>query len=123
VSENMFRIDVLPFGLFETDHEGKVIHYRPGKKDQPYFVKQSLIGLNLLHDVSDLFCSQEFRSRFDRFRFSGMPADGFSLDVRKNGMGTSVRVLLGKVCRNNQLDRIAKIFIKVSPADNHPSSL
>jgi hypothetical protein len=111
----MFRIDALPFGLFETDHEGTVIHYRPGKKDQPYFVKQSLIGLSLLHDVSDLFRSQEFRSRFDQFRRNAMPADSFSLNVRKNEMGTSVRVLLGKICRNNQFDRIARIFIKVSP--------
>lgn len=73
------RATRIPFGLFELDDAGKVVHHSPQPQSEPVERAQSIIGQNFFDDIVPVSPVLDFKSRFLRFMAIGDSAQRFTI--------------------------------------------
>jgi hypothetical protein len=109
-----FAGDGVPIGLFETDTEGWIVRFIPEGRDLSIFAGQHFVGRNLATEVSKLFSSEQFSSKYEQFCNSWNSADNFLMIHETGSLKISVRILLGKVPDRLRPGRVSKILVAVN---------
>lgn len=88
---------ILPFGLWEMDAAGTVLHYEPPRGEPPPFHPPEVIGKNFFGDVMPAARVEELRERLAGFASGHAPAQSLDLTLPGAEGGVRARILLGRL--------------------------
>ena len=92
-------VDV-PFGLWELNPAGTVLHYEPERGGGPCFRHRDVVGRSFLGDVVPAGMSPGFAEMLGQFVAGSAPAGGFDFTFETEpGVYVRARVLLGRLRR------------------------
>lgn len=107
---------ILPFGLWEMDAAGTVLHYEPPGGERAPFHPPEVVGKNFFVGVMPAARGEELRERFASFLSGHAPA--YSLDLTLPGEEGDVRarILLGRLHDRFAADAAGSILVHVRRA-------
>ena len=86
-----------PFGLWELDASGAVLHYEPEAGESSTFRPAEVIGTNFFGGVIPAGQAREFEAHFKGFVSGPAPAHSFAFIMRFGQHSLRTRVLMGRV--------------------------
>ncbi len=90
----------VPFGLWELNPAGTVLHYEPERGGGPYFRPPDVVGRSFLGDLVPAGMSPGLAEALGQFVAGSDPAGGFDFTFETGpGVYVRARVLLGRLRR------------------------
>lgn len=106
----------LPFGLLELDASGKVLYFKPDRKEPPGPVDADLIGRNFFSDIPAVAEAKEFQDHLHSFRRNHAPADSFTYTFPSEQGFVRAKVLLARIHEQSTLGNVESILIHIREA-------
>ena len=100
-------------GLFELDHDGKVLYYRTESSDMPL----DMTGYNFYDEVAHFDNVDEFRRCVTEFTRGGKAADSFDFDCHYEGCDHPVRVLLARIREHLNRNNTKSVLVHIRPGE------
>ncbi|HEX7316493.1 MAG TPA: hypothetical protein VF297_21500 [Pyrinomonadaceae bacterium] len=102
--------------LFELDASGKVLYFKPEKKEASDAEVAELVGLNFFTDVPAVAGAEELRERFHGFRRGHAPAGSFIYNFPAEHWGGRAKVMLARVHEQSVLGNVDSILVDIREA-------
>lgn len=105
----------IPFGMFELDATGVVVHYSPAseeKRDEP---NNAIVGKNFFEHLISIAQVEELKSRFLKFMADGDSVERFSLSFPFNQESVKVQIVMARLIERTDKGRERFALIRLMP--------
>lgn len=105
----------IPFGLFELDSAGTVIHYSPRKSDEVNIQKENVIGRNFFDELLTLTEASSLKNRFHTFMAEGNSVERFTVNFPFMRGSIKVQIVMAHVTEQSENGRKQFALIRLTP--------
>jgi photoactive yellow protein len=113
VSDN--EISSIPFGMFELDAAGVVIHYSPVSEEKRERVASGIVGRNFFDDIVSAPQVGELKSRFQAFMTQGTSVERFSLSFPHNQSSIKVQIVMAHLIEKSEKGSERFAIVRLMP--------
>jgi hypothetical protein len=106
----------LPFGLLALDTSGRVLYFKPDRKESPVPAETDLVGRNFFADIPVVAEAKEFQARLHSFRRNHAPADSLIYTFTSEHGSVRAKVLLARIHEQSTLGNVESILIHIREA-------
>src|SRR5215210_5453196 len=87
----------IPFGMYELDAAGIVIHYSPAAETKRDALAGKIVGKNFFDDLVAIAQVEELKGRFLAFMADGDSVERFSLSFPLNQESVKVQIVMAHI--------------------------
>jgi photoactive yellow protein len=113
VSDNNFLR--IPFGMFELDATGVVIHYSPASEEKRDGLVNAMVGKNFFDHLISIAQVEELKRRFLTFMADGDSVERFSLSFPFNHESVKVQIVMAHLIERTERGRERFALIRLMP--------
>jgi photoactive yellow protein len=113
VSDN--EVLQIPFGMFELDAAGTVIHYSPALEEKADAPARGIVGKNFFTDLVAISQVEELKGRFHNFMADGDSVERFSLNFPYNQESVKVQIVMAHIIEKSEKGRERFALIRLMP--------
>jgi photoactive yellow protein len=113
VSDN--ENSIIPFGMFELNAEGTVVHYSPATEERSHALSGRVVGRNFFDDLFPTSQVEEFKSRFHIFMADGTSVERFTLSFPHNREGIKIQVVMAHLSEKTEKGHERFALIRLMP--------
>jgi photoactive yellow protein len=121
VSDN--EITTIPFGMFELNAAGVVVHYSPKSEDERDALQNNIVGRNFFDEVVAISQVEELKSRFLNFMADGTSVERFTVSFPYNQNNVKVQIVMAHVSEKSENGRERFALLRVMPETYSSASL
>ena len=118
---NMPTHSPIPFGLFELDQAGTVIHYSAPTEKDGGDAHEGIVGRDFFREVAPAAELKELKSRFLRFMTFGDAVERFSISFPLNREVIKVQIVLARITEHSDGEDKRLALVRIMP-DGQSSS-
>lgn len=112
----------IPFGLFELDATGKVIHYSPPNEEQRDDLLNNTVGRNFFDDLIPWAQVGDLKKRFLKFMSDGHSVERFSVNFTFIESSIKVQIAMAHLTERPENGRQRFAIIRLMPDTQTPAS-
>jgi photoactive yellow protein len=105
----------LPFGLFELDATGTVVHYSPPTEEKTNASSINVVGRNFFDDVIQEAQVKDLKLRFLNFMLDGNSVERFSLNFLFRQSNIKVQIVMAHLTERSENRRERFALIRLMP--------
>lgn len=105
----------IPFGLFELDSAGTVIHYSPRKSVEMSVQKENVLGRNFFDDLIAVAEASDLKSRFHTFMAEGSSVERFTVNFPFIESSIKVQIVMAHITEQSENGRKQFALIRLTP--------
>ena len=121
VSDN--EITTIPFGMFELNAAGVVVHYSPASEEARDALAKNIVGRNFFDDLAGISQVGELKNRFLNFMADGTSVARFTVSFPYNQSSVKVQIVMAHVSEKSENGRERFALLRVMPETySHASS-
>ena len=109
------EISSIPFGMFELDAAGVVIHYSPASEEKRERVASHIVGRNFFDDLVSAPQVRELKSRFQTFMTEGTSVERFSLSFPHNQSSIKVQIVMAHLIEKSEKGSERFAIVRLMP--------
>lgn len=113
VSDN--KISQIPFGMFELDAAGVVVHYSPASDEKKDASANRIVGKNFFNDLIAISQVEELKGRFHTFMADGDSVERFSISFPYNQESIKVQIVMAHLIEKTERGRERFALIRLMP--------
>jgi photoactive yellow protein len=113
VSDN--EITQIPFGMFELDAAGVVVHYSPASEEKINALSKEIVGKNFFSDLVAISQVEELKDRFHSFMTDGDSVERFSINFPYNQESVKVQIVMAHIIERSENGRERFALIRLMP--------
>ena len=95
----------IPFGMFELDAAGVVVHYSPASEENRGAIINGVVGKNFFDDLFTIAQVRELKGRFLRFMADGNSVERFSLSFPFYQESLKVQIVMAHLIEKTETGR------------------
>jgi photoactive yellow protein len=111
----------IPFGMFELDAAGTVLHYSPASEDKRVG-SDSLIGKNFFGDLISIAQMEELKGRFLSFMADGDSVERFTISFPYKQESVKVQIVMAHLTEKSERGRERFAIIRLMPERYAPAA-
>src|SRR5918912_2136673 len=112
---NNATLSTIPFGLFELDSAGTVIHYSAATEKERDASADDIVGRDFFREIAPAPELKELKSRFLRFMTFGDAVERFSSSFPLEGDIIKVQIALARVTEHENGDERRLALVRIMP--------
>jgi photoactive yellow protein len=112
----------IPFGMFELDASGVVVHYSPASEGKRSEASDSLIGKNFFGDLISISQMEELKGRFLSFMADGDSVERFTISFPYNQESVKVQIVMAHLTEKSERGRERFAIIRLMPERYAPAA-
>lgn len=120
VSDN--EITTIPFGMFELNAAGVVVHYSPASEKERNTLQHNIVGRNFFDELVAISQVGELKSRFLNFMADGTSVARFTVSFPYNQSNVKVQIVMAHVSEKSENGRERFALLRVMPEASSPAS-
>ncbi len=105
----------IPFGLFELDSAGTVIHYSPQKHEKVNAQKENIVGRNFFDDLIAVAEASDLKTRFHAFMAEGSSVERFTVNFPFIESIIKVQIVMAHITEQSENGRKQFALIRLTP--------
>lgn len=105
----------IPYGLFELDEAGTVVHYSPPTEKNHNGFKDAVVGRNFFKDIAPLPELQNLKSRFLTFMAFGDSVERFSVSFPFGEEVVKIQIALARVTERSEVGSKRFALVRLMP--------
>ena len=105
----------IPFGLFELDSAGTVIHYSPRKPEETNARKESIVGRNFFNDLLTVTEAYDLKTRFHTFMAEGSSVERFTVNFPFMCGSIKVQIVMAHITEKSECGRKQFALVRLTP--------
>jgi photoactive yellow protein len=105
----------IPFGMFELDAAGVVIHYSPAAEEKRDASIKGIIGRNFFDELISIRQVEELKGRFHTFMADGNSVERFSLSFLFNQESIKVQIVMAHLIERTEKGSERFALIRLMP--------
>jgi photoactive yellow protein len=109
------EISRIPFGMFELDAAGTIIHYSPVSERKNSNHANGMVGKNFFNDLVAISQMEELKSRFLAFMADGDSVERFSLSFPYNQESVKVQIVMAHLIERSERGRERFALVRFMP--------
>jgi photoactive yellow protein len=113
VSDN--ETSIIPFGMFELNAEGTIVHYSPATEGRSQTLSRGVVGRNFFNDFFRTSQVEDFKSRFHNFMADGTSVERFTLSFPYNREGIKIQVVMAHLSEKTERGHERFALIRLMP--------
>jgi photoactive yellow protein len=113
VSDN--EITTIPFGMFELDATGTVVHYSAASEEKKDTLANNILGRNFFDELIAILQVEELKSRFLRFMADGTSVERFTISFPYNQENIKVQIVMAHLSEKTEKGRERFALIRLMP--------
>jgi photoactive yellow protein len=118
---NDSEISQIPFGLFELDARGVVVHFSPVMEEHRDAFAQSIIGRNFFDDLFSISEVEELKSRFLNFMADGASVERFTVSFDYNESSVKVQIVMAHLSEKTEQGHERFALLRMMPDMHAPA--
>jgi photoactive yellow protein len=111
----------IPFGMFELDAAGVVVHYSPASEEKRSESSGGLIGKNFFGDLISISQMEELKGRFLRFMADGDSVERFTISFPYKQSNVKVQIVMAHLTEKSERGRERFAIIRLMPERYAPA--
>lgn len=116
------EISIIPFGMFELDAAGTVIHYSPATGERKNLAPVNILGRNFFDRLTCISEVEELKNRFLNFMADGTSFERFTISFPYNQESVKVQIVMAHVSEKSENGRERFALLRVMPEAHSPAS-
>ena len=112
---------IIPFGMFELDASGVVVHYSPATEEKQDALSINVMGRNFFDDLASISQVEELKSRFLRFMADGTSVERFTVSFPYNQNNVKVQIVMAHLSEQTERGRERFALIRLMPETFAPA--
>jgi photoactive yellow protein len=116
------EISQIPFGMFELDASGTIIHYSPASERKSNDHANGMVGKNFFNDLVAIAQMEELKSRFLTFMADGDSVERFSLSFPYNQESVKVQIVMAHLIERSERGRERFALVRFMPETYAPAA-
>lgn len=113
VSDN--ETSQIPFGMFELDAAGTVLHYSPATEEKRGAHSNGIVGRNFFNDLISIAQIEALKGRFLSFMADGDSVERFTISFPYNHSSIKVQIVMAHVTEKSENGRERFALIRLMP--------
>lgn len=109
------EISQIPFGMFELDAAGTVIHYSPAAEEKRDTLAIGVVGRNFFGELIPFAPVEELKGRFLRFMADGDSVERFTISFPHNHSSIKVQIVMAHLTEKSEKGRERFALIRLMP--------
>jgi photoactive yellow protein len=105
----------IPFGMFELDAAGTVVHYSAASEEKKETLANSILGRNFFDELISISQVEELKSRFLKFMANGTSVERFTISFPYNQETIKVQVVMAHLSEKTEKGRERFALIRLMP--------
>jgi photoactive yellow protein len=110
----------IPFGLFELDAAGTIVHYSPPTEERDSS-QNVIVGRDFFKDIAPMHELKDLKSRFLSFMTFGDSVERFSMSFPAERSIIKVQIVLARIFEHSNDERKRLALVRIMP-DEQTSS-
>ena len=119
VSDN--EITTIPFGMFELNAAGVVVHYSPASEKDKNAPQHKIVGRNFFDELVAISQVGELKSRFLNFMADGASVARFTVSFPYHQGNVKVQIVMAHVSEKSENGRERFALLRVMPETSAPA--
>jgi photoactive yellow protein len=115
------EITIIPFGMFELDASGTVIHYSPASEGKRDAVANNIMGQNFFNELVPITQVEELKSRFLNFMANGTSVERFTVSFPYNQESIKVQIVMAHLSEKTEKGRERFALVRLMPEAYAPA--
>jgi len=120
VSDN--ELTMIPFGMFELDEAGTVVHYSAASEEKNESLANNILGRNFFDGLISISEVEELKRRFLRFMADGTSVERFTISFPYNQETIKVQIVMAHLSEKTEKGRERFALIRLMPEAYTPAS-
>ena len=120
VSDN--NVSIIPFGMFELDAAGTVIHYSPVTEERKSSQSFDIVGGNFFERLACIAEVEQLKNRFLNFMANGTSFERFTISFPYNQESIKVQIVMAHVSEKSENGRERFALLRVMPETHSPAT-
>jgi photoactive yellow protein len=116
------EISTIPFGMFELDATGTIIHYSPANEERRAALAGKVVGRNFFDDFFAASQVENFESRFHAFMANGTSVDRFTITFPYQEESIKIQVVMAHLSEKTENGHERFALIRLMPEAHTPAS-
>ena len=116
------EISIIPFGMFELDAAGTVIHYSPATQDRRDALQPNVVGGNFFDRLASISEVKELKSRFLNFMADGTSFERFTISFPYLQESIKVQIVMAHISEKSAQGRERFALLRVMPETSAPAT-
>jgi photoactive yellow protein len=116
------EISIIPFGMFELNAMGTVVHYSPATEERKDTLAGKVLGQNFFDDLLPTTQVDEMKSRFHRFMADGTSVERFTVSFPYNRESIKVQIVMAHLSEKTERGHERFALIRLMPEVHAPAS-
>jgi photoactive yellow protein len=116
------EISIIPFGMFELNAAGTVVHYSPATEERRDAQSNKVLGQNFFDDLFPTLQVAEMKSRFHRFMADGTSVERFTVSFPYNHESIKVQIVMAHLSEKTERGHERFALIRLMPDIYAPAS-
>jgi photoactive yellow protein len=109
------EITMIPFGMFELDAAGTVIHYSAASEEKNQTLVNNILGRNFFDELISVSQVEELKSRFLKFMADGTSVERFTLSFPYNQESIKVQIVMAHLSEKTEKGRERFALVRLMP--------
>jgi photoactive yellow protein len=109
------ELPIIPFGLFELNAAGVVVHYSPPTEDKTEAATHRIVGRDFFADLAALTEVGELKDRFHKFMADGAAVERFSLSFPYRQGSIKVQIVMAHLTEKSERGRERFALVRLMP--------
>ncbi|PYS48954.1 MAG: hypothetical protein DMF68_11515 [Acidobacteria bacterium] len=105
----------IPFGQFELDSTGMIVHYSPHKSEEMNTEKENVVGRNFFDDLIAIPEVSDLKSRFHTFMAEGSSVERFTVNFPFTKRSIKVQIVMAHITEQSENGRKQFALIRLTP--------
>ena len=105
----------IPFGMFELDAAGVVVHYSPVMEEKQAASARGIVGKNFFDDLVFIEHVEELKRRFLSFMAHGDSVERFTVSFPYNQSSIKVQIVMAHLIERSERGRERFALIRLMP--------
>jgi photoactive yellow protein len=112
---NNMMTSSIPFGMFELDAAGTIVHYSPSTEEERDGSPNGIVGSDFFKDVAPLHELKDLKSRFLSFMTFGDSVERFSMSFPLEQNVVKVQIVLARIIEHSGGESKRLALIRIMP--------
>lgn len=118
------EMTAIPFGMFELDAAGTVVHYSAASEEKKDTLANNIMGRNFFNDLIAISQIEELKSRFLKFMANeGSSVERFTVSFPYEQKSIKVQIVMAHLSEKTEKGRERFALVRLMPETFAPASL
>jgi photoactive yellow protein len=122
ITVNDKEIPIIPFGMFELNAAGVVVHYSPASEKDSKRLNHHIVGQNFFDQLVFISQVEDVKNRFLNFMANGASVERFAVSFPYHQSNVKVQIVMAHVREKSENGREHFALLRVLPETHSPAS-